>query len=179
VMVRGRILGAAAACVAGVVLVSACGGSSSGGSEPVAHGSARTGAGPATREVCEPMVRNSVPATVGLPLTGEPVSAARGDTFSCRYAFHGGTLDLSVRDLHTVSQARKYFRVLRGQEGVNDALTGLAQGGFTKADGSVVAMKDAMILTVDVTALPPTQVDRTGIAIDVASTVLGCWTADK
>jgi hypothetical protein len=125
-MVRRRILGTAAACVAGVLLVSACGGSSSGGSEPIAHGSART-----------------------------------------------------VRDLHTVSQAQRYFRALRGHEGVNDALTGLAQGGFTKADGSVLAMKDAMILTVDVTALPPTQIDRTGIAIDVASTVLGCWTADS
>jgi len=174
-MLRERVIGAVAACAVGVVLASACGGSSSGG-EPVAHGSARTGAGPATREVCEPMVRESVPATVGLPLSGEPVSGVRGDTFSCRYGFAGGALDLSVRDLHTVSQARKYFRALRGQEGVEDALTGLAQGGFTKADGSVVAMKDAMILTVDVTALPPTRADRTGIAIDVASTVLGCWT---
>jgi hypothetical protein len=174
-MVRSRIVGVAAACVAGVVLASACGGSSSSG-DPVAHGSARTGAGPATREVCEPMVRDSVPATVGLPLAGKPVSDVRGDTFSCRYAFAGGTLDLSVRDLHTVSQARKYFRALKGQEGVEDALTGVAEGGFTKADGSVVAMKDAMILTVDVTALPPTRVDRTGIATDLASTVLGCWT---
>jgi hypothetical protein len=174
-MLRSRIVGVAAACAAGVVLASACGGSSSNG-DAVAHGSARTGAGPATREVCEPMVRDSVPATVGLPLAAEPVSDVRGDTFTCRYAFADGTLDLSVRDLHTVSQARKYFRGLRGQEGVEDALTGLAEGGFTKADGSVVAMKDAMILTVDVTALPPTRVDRTGIATDLASTVLGCWT---
>lgn len=174
-MLRARIMGVAAACVASHTLASACGGSSSGG-EPVAHGSARTGAGPATREVWEPMVRDSVPATVGLPLAGQPVSAVRGDTFSCRYAFDGGTLDLAVRDLHTVSHARRYFRGLRGREGVDDALTGLAEGGFTKADGSVVAIKDAMILTVDVTALPPTQADRTGIAIDVASTVLGCWT---
>jgi hypothetical protein len=177
-MLRRRILGVVALSVAGAVLGSACGGSSS-GNEPVAHGSARTGAGPATREVCEPMVRDSVPASVGLPLTGEPVSALRGDTFSCRYAFEGGVLDLSVRDLHTVSQARKYFRAVRGREGVDDALTGLAEGGFTKADGSVVAVKDAMILTVDVTALPPTQIDRTGIAIELASTVLGCWTGDS
>jgi hypothetical protein len=177
-MLRRRILGVVAFSVAGAVLGSACGGSSS-GNEPVAHGSARTGAGPATREVCEPMVRDSVPASVGLPLIGEPVSALRGDTFSCRYAFEGGVLDLSVRDLHTVSQARKYFRAVRGREGVDDALTGLAEGGFTKADGSVVAVKDAMILTVDVTALPPTQIDRTGIAIELASTVLGCWTGDS
>jgi len=177
-MVRGRIAGVVAACAASVLLVSACGGSSSNG-ETIAHGSARTGAGPATREVCEPMVRDSVPATVGLALTGAPVSAVQGDTFSCRYAFEGGALDLSVRDLHTTSQARKYFRVLSSREAVNDALTGLAAGGFTKADGSVVAMKDAMILTVDVAALPPTQADKTGIAIDLASTVLGCWKADS
>jgi hypothetical protein len=178
-MGRSHVVGATAACIAVLVLVTACGGSSSGGGERIAHGSARTGVGPAAREVCEPMVRDEVPASVGLPLTGEPVSGVRRDTFSCRYAFDGGTLDLSVRDLHTVSQARKYFRALRGREGVDDALTGLAEGGFTKADGSVVAMKDAMILTVDVTALPPTQIDRTGIAIDLASTVLGCWTGDS
>ena len=58
-------------------------------------------------------------------------------------------------------------------------MSGLAEGGFTKADGSVVAMKDAMILTVDVTALPPAGSDRSGIAIDLASTVLGCWTGDS
>ena len=56
-----------------------------------------------------------------------------------------------------------------------DALSGLAEGGFTKSDGSVVAMKDAMILTVDVTRLPPTENDRANVGIDVASTVLGCW----
>ncbi|HMG25580.1 MAG TPA: hypothetical protein VKH36_02070 [Acidimicrobiia bacterium] len=175
-MVRRYIVAAVAACVAGGALLAACGGSSGGSEASVAHGSARTGAGPATREVCESMVRDSVPATVGVPLAGDPVSGVRGDTFSCRYVFAGGTLDLSVRDLHTVARARKYFRALRGREGVNDALTGLADGGFTKADGSVVAMKDAMILTVDVTALPPTPADRTGIAIDLAGAVLGCWT---
>jgi hypothetical protein len=125
------------------------------------------------------MVRDSVPAAVGMPLAAEPVAGVRGDTFTCRYAFADGALDLYVRDLHTVSQARKYFRAVRGREGVDDALTGLAEGGFTKADGSVVAVKDAMILTVDVTALPPTQIDRTGIAIELASTVLGCWTGDS
>jgi len=176
-MLRGRIAAIAAVCFV-VALGGACGGSSGSGGD-IAHGSARTGAGPATREVCEPMVRDSVPSSVGLPLAGNPVSAVKGDTFSCRYPFEDGTLDLSVRDLHTVPQARKYFRALRARDGIDDALTGLAEGGFTKGDGSVVAMKDAMILTVDVTALPPTKVDRTGIAIDLASTVLGCWTGDS
>ena len=162
-----------------VVTLAACGGGSSTGSEGIAHGSARNGPGRAAGEVCEPMVRDSVPATVGLALAGEPTSTVRGDTFSCLYRFTGGTLDMSVRDLHTTSQARRYFRDVRGREGVGDALSGLAEGGFTKADGSVVAMKDAMILTVDVTALPPTGTDRSGIAIDLASTVLGCWAGDS
>ncbi len=177
-MVRRRTAALAAACVGVIAAAAACGGSSS-GVEAIAHGSARTGPGPAAREVCEPMVRDAVPGSVGVPLIGEPVSAVRGDTYSCRYAFDGGALDLSVRDLHTISQARRYFRDLQGREGVADALSGLAEGGFTKADGSVVAKKDAMVLTVDVAALPPTQVDRSGIAIELASSVLGCWTGDS
>jgi hypothetical protein len=40
-------------------------------------------------------------------------------------------------------------------------------------------MKDAMVLTVDVAALPPTSVDHSGVAVDLAATVLGCWTVDK
>ena len=173
-MFRGRFAGIGAACAAGAVLVGACGDSSS-GREPIAHGSARTGAGPATREVCEPMVRDSVPSTVGLPLTSEPVQSVQGDTFSCRYTFEGGSLGLLVRDLHTLAQARAYFRDLQSRQGVREALSGLAEGGFTRADGSVVAKKDAMILTVDVTDLPSTGDDPTNVAIDVASTVLGCW----
>ena len=162
------------ATLAAVATLVACGGSSGGG-EAIAHGSARKGVGPAAREVCEPMVRDSVPSAVGAPVVGQPLSAVRGDTFSCNYAFEGGSLDLSVRDLHTLRAAREYFRDLRSRDGVGDALSGLAEGGFTKADGSVVAMKDAMILTVDVTQLPPTRVDKANVAIEVASTVLGCW----
>jgi len=176
-MRRARYFSLFAAGITVIAALSACGGSStsSSGGDAIAHGSARRGAGPATREVCDEMVRDSVPSTVGMPLVGEPVSAVRGDTFTCRYAFDGGTLDLSVRDMHTLRQAREYFREIKRGEAVKDVLPGLAEGGFTKADGSVVAKKDAMILTVDVTALPPTRVDPSGVGIDVAATVLGCW----
>ena len=121
------------------------------------------------------MVRDSVPVAVGQPLAAEPVSAVRGDVFSCRYLFDGGTLELSVRDLHTLPQAREYFRDLRKRESVGDALSGLADGGFTTSDGSVVAMKDAMVLTVDVTRLPPTRIGSSDVGIDVAATVMHCW----
>lgn len=77
------------------------------------------------------------------------------------------------------AKAQACFRAARSREAVSEALSGLADGGFTKSDGSVVAMKDAMILTVDVTALPPTAIDKTGIAIGLAVTVLGCWTGDS
>jgi hypothetical protein len=175
---RARTAAVVVTCAGVIAALTACGDSSGGGGR-IAHGSARRGPGPAAREVCEPMVRDSVPASVELPLAGEPVSAVRGDTFSCVYAFEGGSVDLSVRDLHTISQARAYFRDLREREGVRDALSGLAEGGFTKADGSVVAKKDAMVLTVDVTALPPTRIDRSNIAIDLAAAVLGCWTGES
>jgi hypothetical protein len=171
---RARGLLLVAAC-AGAVALAACGGRDGGGREAIAHGSARTGVGPAAREVCNTMVRDSVVGTVGLPLVTEPASATRGDTFSCTYAFEGGALELSVRDLRTLPDARDYFRDLRGREAVGDRLTGLAAGGFSKSDGSVVAMKDAMILTVDVTHLPPTRIGGSDVAVDVAASVLHCW----
>jgi hypothetical protein len=158
-----------------LAFMGACGGSETKSEDRVAHGSARTGVGPAAREVCSDMVRESVPSSVGLPLAGEPASSVRGDTFSCRYMFDGGALELSVRDLHTLRQAREYFRELRGRDGgLQDALPGLSEGGFSRSDGSVVAKKDAMILTVDVTQLP-LGAERSDVAIDVAATVLGCW----
>jgi hypothetical protein len=164
----------AAACVSAAVLA-ACGGSESGGREPLAHGSARAGVGPAAREICNTMVRESVAATVGLPLVAEPVSTIRGDTFSCTYSFDGGQLELVVRDLRTLGQARDYFRGLRDREAVGDTLSGLAAGGFTKSNGSTVAMKDAMVLTVDVTRLPPTRIESSDVGISVAAAVLHCW----
>jgi hypothetical protein len=120
-------------------------------------------------------VRESVPGSVGAPLVGEPISTIRGDTFSCRYTFDGGALVLSVRDLRTLRQAREYFRDLRERDEISEALSGLAEGGFSRSDGSVVAKKDAMILTVDVTELPPTDTERSNVGIDLAASVLECW----
>jgi hypothetical protein len=157
----------------GVFALAACGGGG-GGDEPLAHGSAKQGVGPPAREVCEPMVRESVPVAVGAPLLGEPISATRGDTFSCRYTFDGGALVLSVRDLRTLGQAQEHLRELRGRDAVTEALPGLAEGGFTRSDGSVVAKKDAMILTVDTTGLPP-GVEKANVGIEVAAAVLECW----
>jgi hypothetical protein len=120
------------------------------------------------------MVREAVPVAVGAPLVGEPISATRHDTFSCRYIFDGGALVLSVRDLRTLGQARAYFGELRDRDEVGEALSGLAEGGFTRSDGSVVAKKDAMILTVDTTKLPP-GVEKANVGIEVAASVLECW----
>jgi hypothetical protein len=173
-MIR-RSNGILVAACAGAFALTACGGSDGGGREAIAHGSARTGVGPAAREVCNTMVRDSVVGTVGLPLVTEPASVTRGDTFSCTYSFEGGALELSVRDLRTLPDARDYFRDLRDREAVGDTLTGLAAGGFSRSDGSVVAMKDAMVLTVDVTHLPPTRIGSPDVAVDVAASVLHCW----
>jgi hypothetical protein len=155
----------------GALVLAGCGG---GGGEPLAHGSAKEGVGPPAREVCEPMVRESVPVAVSAPLLGQPISATRGDTFSCRYSFDGGSLLLSVRDLRTLGQAREHLRELRGRDAVTEVLPGLAEGGFTRSNGSVVAKKDAMILTVDTTELPP-GVEKANVGIEVAASVLECW----
>jgi hypothetical protein len=47
-----------------------------------------------------------------------------------------------------------------------------------KSDATLVLIKDAMVLTIDLTSLPPLPADgrdKPTISTDLGATVMGCW----
>jgi hypothetical protein len=80
-----------------------------------------------------------------------------------------------VKDLGALSKARAAFDDMQRSAAGSQALPGIGDRGFTQTDGSVIVIKDAKILTVDVTQLPA-GLDKSNVATSIAVFVMGCWT---
>ena len=100
--------------------------------------------------------------------------------YSCQYVYPSGVVTLSVKELPDASATKAYFQGLEQSLGRRGGKLGLAGGAFRALDGSVIVRKDTKVLDVDVSKLsaplgvPP--MDAPTVAINVAVTVLGCWT---
>jgi len=143
---------------------------------PVTAGaSARaTTSSPAT-DVCEPMVRSAVEASVGSPLPGAQSGAWAGRTYTCTYPLAAGRLVLSVDDLGGRRQAKAAYRRRWSAAGHRTRLNGLGNAAYQRADGTLVALKDQFVLTVDPTAAR-VSVAPSDLAFAAALGVMGCWT---
>jgi hypothetical protein len=101
--------------------------------------------------------------------------------YSCDYVYPGGaSLRLSVKEVSSDAETTAYFDSLATKLHKTDERAGLGQGAFQVRDGSLVVRKDFKILLVDVTKLPaqfgvPSDT-RANVAINVAVTIMGCWT---
>ena len=177
----------AAGTAALALLAAACGGSggNGGGSANgaasdarLAHASSAPGPGKAAREICEPMIREAVEYEVGTRLQGKPEQAVAGDTFSCTYRIADGTIAMNVRDLRRRPAATAYFESLRAAAGGDvEQLPGLGRGAFVRPDSTLVVVKDAMVLTIDMTGMPDAVDgrDASTIATNLGVAVMGCW----
>jgi hypothetical protein len=136
-----------------------------------ASGSARPS--PAV-EVCEPMVRNAIEASVGGPLPAASRGAWSGRTFTCTYPLTGGQLVLSVDDLRTTARARAAYRRLSGAARRRTRLNGLGDRAYQASDGTIIAVKDQFVLHVDPAAAPPSA-SRGDLAFAAVVAVMSCW----
>jgi hypothetical protein len=127
-------------------------------------------------EICEPMVRNAVEASLGAPLPAAQQGAWAGRTFTCTYPLTGGQLVLAVDDLRTKKQAQSAYRSLNRATQHRTRLNGLGNGAFQAPDGTIVAFKDQFLLHVDPGAAPPT-VGKSDLAFAALVAVMGCWTS--
>lgn len=130
--------------------------------------------------VCESEAENDIQQAIGekvlQPLTPNWVDS----TYACRYVFKGGSMLLSVKEVPTVAGANAYFDQVKKALGVSEMVNGLGQGGFVAKNDNAVVVKDNKVLVVDVQALPkkfgsPSS-PRSEVALNVAATIMGCWT---
>lgn len=126
-------------------------------------------------EICEPMVRSAVEASLGGPLPAPQQGAWAGRTYTCTYPLAGGQLVLSVDDLRTKKKAQAAYRTLSRATPHATRLNGLGNGAYQAPDGTVFAYKGQFLLHVNPSAAPPT-VPKSDLAFAALVAVMGCWT---
>jgi len=102
--------------------------------------------------------------------------------YACDYVYPGGAkMRLSVKELSSDDETTAYFDSLARKLHKTDKPVGVPNA-FQTEDGSVVVRKDFKVLLVDVTKLPSEfgvpSASRGDVAINVAATVMGCWTGE-
>ncbi len=100
--------------------------------------------------------------------------------YSCNYVYPAGAvMTLSVKELSSTDETTAYFDSLATKlHKIKDYE--ISQGAFSVKDGSMVVRKDYKVLLVDVTKLPAQfgvpAAPRSDVAINVAETIMSCWT---
>ena len=130
--------------------------------------------------VCSDEVKGDVAELLGVP-TVKPLSPTWIDhVFSCRFVYRQGAMTLSVKEFADQAETNAYFASLATKLGKTEDIQGLGQGAFTTKNLSAVVRKDYKVLVVDISQLPPKfgnpPDSRGNIALNVASTIMSCWT---
>lgn len=132
------------------------------------------------RMVCEAEAQKEIAMSLGATPTMVTPPTWVDHVFSCEYVYPSGTLSLSVKELDSTDQTKRYFDRLGVQLGRRAGSIAIGQGAFLTSDGSLVVRKDWKVLTVDVSKLPvkfgEPPFSHKDAAIAVASTIMGCWT---
>ncbi len=129
--------------------------------------------------VCGDEVKEDAAQALG---TDDPPTDSTWDgrDYTCTYHLPDGPMTLTVHVAADAAAARtRYDQVRTGLPGVQD-MAGLGEAAYGTGDGLVVVRKDAFVLQVDTTALPPVfganGQRRSALAFEMASVILGCWT---
>jgi hypothetical protein len=102
--------------------------------------------------------------------------------YSCDYVYPNGTMTLSVKELSNADETTAYFNELAQKLGKSKVQYNIGQGAFSTNNGSLVARKDYKVMLVDVSKLPASfgvpPDTREHVAINVASTIMNCWSGE-
>jgi hypothetical protein len=132
------------------------------------------------RMICAPEAQLDIANALGSRTT-RPVKPTWTDhLYSCQYAYRGGQVVLSVKELRDDTATVGYVDSLVQRLGKRSTIGGLGQAAFDTANDSIVVRKDFKVLDVDVSGLPARfgnpAVDRSTTAMRIAVLVMGCWT---
>ena len=130
--------------------------------------------------ICESEVKGELASLLGVQPVKPLVPTWKDHVYSCTYHYKGGSLTLSVKELTDKAATDAYFAEETQKLGKSQNINGLGQPAFTTSDKSVVVRKDYKVMLVDISKLPaqfgnPPD-SRENIALNVAATILGCWT---
>jgi hypothetical protein len=94
-----------------------------------------------------------------------------------------GHLVLSVTVTPSGAAARRQLTAMRAGLGNNLAMPGLGEQAYSTDSGTVIAVKDNMVLRVDATGLSddlgPTHEHRAELARIIAAQIFSCWAGDS
>jgi hypothetical protein len=129
---------------------------------------------------CGDETRSQVQQALGITSVPPPESGWADNRHTCSYQTPMGQLVYSVTVEPTREAAEGRLEVLRAQLGATRPVAGMQQA-YKSGAGTVVALVDSMVLSVDATALPrehlgPEHQTRTGLAIVLATGVIDSWT---
>ena len=183
--VRLRI---AAVIAAAPLLLAGCAaadaGNTASGPSATVHSATAAGATPPANAsmVCSDEIRGKVQQVLKLPALPTVHSTWIKQVYTCTYDLPVGPLVLTVRVAATKAAANAAFQARQTATVGATGLNGLGERAYATPDGTATVIKDAMTLTVDATGLPPVfgaeQQQRTDLAYEIASDVLGCWTGN-
>lgn len=133
--------------------------------------------------VCADEAKQTVQKILALPSLPKTAESWDGTLFSCSYPLEGGDFVMSVtqsaNDADAAALAAHLANSLKAP--AIEGLANLGLPGYQSTDGNVIFAKDNMTLHVDATALPatigPDKITAGKFAYEMATTILGCWTA--
>jgi hypothetical protein len=152
------------------------------GTGPVSGATPSQGPTEAAQMVCGDEVQKDMATRLGLPEAPHSVSSFKDKIFTCTYHLVEGDLVISVKETPDESAARTYFEAMQVEVPNATVIKGLANLGFpaySNEAGSVVFLKDHMILHVNATdittPLGPNEMTPAEFAYQTATTILACW----
>ncbi|MDT4893854.1 MAG: hypothetical protein QOE97_2889 [Pseudonocardiales bacterium] len=135
---------------------------------------------PSALMVCGDETRRDVQQVAHLASLPRAGATFTDHLYACTYALPMGSVVVSVKDLVDAATTTSYYTALRRELGNPPELSGLGEGAYGTGDGRVVLRKDAHVLQVDASRLPPVfgvqSQKRSDFAYEIASDILGCWT---
>lgn len=131
------------------------------------------------RMICSAEVQGEIADALGLESVPPPASSWANHLYTCTYTLPMGRAVLTVQVTPGPSAARSRLSALRTGLGATTEQPGLGEAGWSAANGTVVAAKDNMVLTVDPTGLPDdlgtVHEHRVDFAVVIAAGIFSCW----
>ena len=137
----------------------------------------------AAKMVCADEAKQTVKTIVGTTDLPVPRDSWDGSNYTCSYPLASGEFVMTVTEAADDAGAVAFAAQLATTLAATPitGLSNLGLPGYRSGDGSVVFAKDNMTLHVDATALTgavgPEKISPSDFAYQMATTILGCWTA--